>query len=390
MDYHTYWSIILKDKNIPDQCEVGHGCYTKSCSSKDGPDELQKSLKALEDAPDTHESITARGYFKQKLEDLECPYISIDADKGLAQERYCCRDLESPQPVNIPSTLRSYEEARDCFTISGPVSGKKCHFPFRYNGTLHMQCIKEDHDKLWCSTETNLNDDHVDGQWGNCGSCSFGASEICGRGGDGLVKAVRTGRIEEVSKLIRCPGVDINYKDIHGWTPLVSASFNGYLNIVDLLKNDPRIKVRQPGSVGFSPLFWASQQGHVEVVKTLLSHPDININIAECNRTSSPLYEACRFGNIEVVKVLLADPRVDPNQLVGSSLSTAIHTAAYWGKLDVVKILLRCPKVELGIKDTDGKDELDYAKEWVTLQPYPDIIEAIESRTKLLEMGYTC
>ena len=62
----------------------------------------------------------------------------------------------------------------NCFTISGAIKGKKCIFPFRYNGVLHHQCTKDDHDKLWCSTQIDENGDYVDGQWGNCGPCGSG------------------------------------------------------------------------------------------------------------------------------------------------------------------------------------------------------------------------
>ena len=64
--------------------------------------------------------------------------------------------------------------AEDCFTVSGPKSGEKCIFPFRYNGALHHRCTKDNHDKLWCATDTNQNDGYVDGQWGNCGLCNSG------------------------------------------------------------------------------------------------------------------------------------------------------------------------------------------------------------------------
>ena len=69
----------------------------------------------------------------------------------------------------------------DCLTISGAVTGKKCIFPFRYNGILHHLCTKDDHDKLWCSTLTDENGDHVDGQWGNCGLCGSGKYHILNR-----------------------------------------------------------------------------------------------------------------------------------------------------------------------------------------------------------------
>ena len=72
------------------------------------------------------------------------------------------------------STKLSLNLSGDCFTISGAMSGKKCVFPFRYNGVLNHQCTMQDHDSYWCSTENDENGDHVEGQWGNCGLCGSG------------------------------------------------------------------------------------------------------------------------------------------------------------------------------------------------------------------------
>ena len=57
--------------------------------------------------------------------------------------------------------------------------GGKCIFPFRYKGVLYLQCTTDDHDKLWCSTETDQNDDYVDGQWENCELCKSGKDYLC-------------------------------------------------------------------------------------------------------------------------------------------------------------------------------------------------------------------
>ena len=48
---------------------------------------------------------------------------------------------------------------------------KKCIFPFKYHGVTYNQCIKKNHDRLWCSTKTDANDNHLTGEYGNCGPC---------------------------------------------------------------------------------------------------------------------------------------------------------------------------------------------------------------------------
>ena len=110
-----YSTAYLKKAKISGQCEAGYTCYTKECKSKDGPEELKRNLKGLENAPKTPQSIAADGYFKQKLEEMECSNINLNDDIGLDQERYCCRNMDSSEcrtvrtPVRVRKrTIRGY------------------------------------------------------------------------------------------------------------------------------------------------------------------------------------------------------------------------------------------------------------------------------------------
>ena len=51
------------------------------------------------------------------------------------------------------------------------LSGSKCRFPFRYLGVLHQGCISlgmTDASQTWCSTKTDWDNDHQEGNWGFC------------------------------------------------------------------------------------------------------------------------------------------------------------------------------------------------------------------------------
>jgi len=51
-------------------------------------------------------------------------------------------------------------------SFGGNSFGHCCHFPFKYKGQLHYQCIEEGNDKRgWCST-THDYDEHL--KWGYC------------------------------------------------------------------------------------------------------------------------------------------------------------------------------------------------------------------------------
>ena len=64
-----------------------------------------------------------RRFYKQQLEDMKCSHISIDTDKGLAEERNCCRDAGTPEtlpvPADIPETSPVPEDIPETSTVSG-------------------------------------------------------------------------------------------------------------------------------------------------------------------------------------------------------------------------------------------------------------------------------
>ena len=67
----------------------------------------------------------------------------------------------------------------ECFTKSGPETGKPCAFPFTYQGKTYEKCTEIDHDQLWCSTEVDHNGVHVRGKWGYCDNeCNLGKTLI--------------------------------------------------------------------------------------------------------------------------------------------------------------------------------------------------------------------
>lgn len=74
--------------------------------------------------------------------------------------RTSINNVPTPQPIN-PS---------ECLTDSGRSTGKKCIFPFKFNDKMFNGCTKEyDPDgKFWCSTNVDLNNEHVAGNWGYC------------------------------------------------------------------------------------------------------------------------------------------------------------------------------------------------------------------------------
>ena len=69
-----------------------------------------------------------------------------------------------------------------CITTGGPDLGKRCVFPFTYNGRQYRGCtlVGVNDGIPWCSTLTDARGIHVSGQgkWGKCSAeCNRDASK---------------------------------------------------------------------------------------------------------------------------------------------------------------------------------------------------------------------
>ena len=85
--------------NIAETCEADFTCYVKECSSENGPHALMEGLKVT---PTTPVFAAVRLIYEQQLEDMKCPYVSIDRDIGLGQKRYCCPDMVTDETTEYP------------------------------------------------------------------------------------------------------------------------------------------------------------------------------------------------------------------------------------------------------------------------------------------------
>lgn len=94
-------------------------------------------------------------------------------------------------------------------------------------------------------------------------------------GSQELINAVMRNDIDSVYNFLNTPGVDVNYTNNNGITPLIFASWRGYLNIVRLLLDYGAI-VQTP-NFNVNVLNEAAKSGHIDVVNELLdrgAHPE--------------------------------------------------------------------------------------------------------------------
>ena len=92
-----------------------------------------------------------------------------------------------------------------------------------------------------------------------------------------LVKGAQNQNVEEVSRLLTCPGIDVNAL-AEDWTALQWAAYEGYEDIARELISRPDIDVNVVDSSGWSALMFAAQQGRKNVAALILGRPDVAIN----------------------------------------------------------------------------------------------------------------
>ena len=76
---------IISIQHFSAECAAGYTCYTKECSSENGPDEL---LQGLESTPNTPIFAATRALYNKLLQELKCPNVKVEME-----EQYCCNDM---------------------------------------------------------------------------------------------------------------------------------------------------------------------------------------------------------------------------------------------------------------------------------------------------------
>jgi ankyrin repeat protein len=91
----------------------------------------------------------------------------------------------------------------------------------------------------------------------------------CKEGNSALHLAARRGHLNE-SALLHSQGIDIEIKNMQGWTPLIWASIAGCTSVACTLLDlaaDPSIA----DAAGRTACMWAARHGHTDILRILLS-----------------------------------------------------------------------------------------------------------------------
>ena len=166
-------------------------------------------------------------------------------------------------------------------------------------------------------------------------------------------------RINDVRKYLQDGTVNVNGKDVVGWTALHYACLRGHRNIAGLLlDNGADIDARTYNGKQ-TPLIMACGNGHAATAKLLLDH-GADIDAATSDKCTTPLIMACLNGHTATTKLLL--DRGCAINAVANNENTALHRACKNGHLQCVKELL-AHGADTNIENNDGHTPLDVAEE---------------------------
>jgi ankyrin repeat protein len=154
-------------------------------------------------------------------------------------------------------------------------------------------------------------------------------------------------------------GLDPDFKDWNGRTPLSWAAGNGHEAVVKQLLATGKVSVDSKDGDGQTPLSRAAENGHEVVVKQLLATGKVSVDLEDdCSRT--PLSWAAENGHEAVVKQLLATGKVSVDSKDRGG-QTPLSWAAENGHEAVVKQLLATGKVSVDLEDDYSQTPLSWA-----------------------------
>ena len=176
-----------------------------------------------------------------------------------------------------------------------------------------------------------------------------------------IVKALLSYR--NIDKEIKLPS-DTTTSD--GWylggdTPLLYASYIGNPQIVSaLLDADCNIRARDDID-GAMAIHIAAANGNNEIINLLLNKDKTLINEVDNNGEDTPLHWAI-MKNFDSTVELLLSQGANPNQK-NSSAQTPLHYAAMYKNMNAVNLLVEKYNVDKNLKDNEGKTAYDWANE---------------------------
>uniref|UniRef100_A0AAQ5ZT59 SAM domain-containing protein n=1 Tax=Amphiprion ocellaris TaxID=80972 RepID=A0AAQ5ZT59_AMPOC len=187
-----------------------------------------------------------------------------------------------------------------------------------------------------------------------------------------LHTACSIGQYDVVAECIKKREVDLNGKNIGGWTPLMYAAYIGHDNIANLLL-EAGVNVNATTAKGLTPLMLAASCGNESIAYFLLQQ-GAELELKDC-RGWTALFHCTSTGHQQMVKFLL-DNNADANVKEPGSGFTPLMEAAASGHEIIVQYLLD-HKVKVDDRNAKGES----ARALAMMYGYTKIVSLIDSRT---------
>ncbi|KAK5905806.1 hypothetical protein CgunFtcFv8_001729 [Champsocephalus gunnari] len=194
-----------------------------------------------------------------------------------------------------------------------------------------------------------------------------------------LHTACSIGQYDVVSGCIKEREVDLNGKNIGGWTPLMYASYIGHDNIANLLL-EAGVNVNATTAKGLTPLMLAASCGNESIAYFLLQH-GAELELKD-TRGWTALFHCTSTGHQQMVRFLL-DNNADANVKEPLSGFTTLMEAAASGHEIIVQYLLD-HKVQIDERNSKGET----ARALAMLYGYTKIVSLIDSRSPRIKPGH--
>ncbi|CAN9508563.1 unnamed protein product [Ophioblennius macclurei] len=194
-----------------------------------------------------------------------------------------------------------------------------------------------------------------------------------------LHTACSIGQYDVVAECIQKRQVDLNGKNVGGWTPLMYASYIGHDNIANLLL-EAGVNVNATTPKGLTPLMLAASCGNESIAYFLLQQgAELELKDS-CGWTA--LFHCTSTGHQQMVKFLL-DNNADTNVKEPGSGFTPLMEAAASGHEIIVQYLL-----DHKVKADDRNAKGESARALAMMYGYTKIVSLIDSRSPRIKAGH--
>ncbi|XP_070846911.1 ankyrin repeat and SAM domain-containing protein 3 isoform X1 [Chaetodon trifascialis] len=194
-----------------------------------------------------------------------------------------------------------------------------------------------------------------------------------------LHTACSIGQYDVVAECIKKREVDLDGKNMGGWTPLMYASYIGHDNIANLLL-EAGVDVNAATAKGLTPLMLAASCGNESIAYFLLQQ-GAELELKD-SRGWTALFHCTSTGHQQMVKFLL-DNNADTNVKEPGSGFTPLMEAAASGHEIIVQNLL---DHKVKVDDRNAKGET--ARALAMMYGYTKIVSLIDSRSPRIKPGH--